>query len=386
MRFQSPIGVVEPVRTPTGKLAGNLAGWEPYELLGHLFEHVAARTTAQFDEVIAGSVRCGIGNVARVAALQAKIAVSVPAMTVDRQCASSLEALVLSAAKIQAGLAQRVLVGGVESATRGPWFLEKTARPFAYAEPRPYRIHLSTEALGDPSMGETAELLADEFGISREQMDSFALESHRRAARAHELGEFQAELVPMPPRGRQRQPTSHDETVRGDTTVAQLARLAPAFRANGRVTAGNASPLSDGASACYAASLDALEQDGLEPDVLLLAVSTVALEPPRMGMGPALAIPRLLESTGLKPADIDLFEINEAFAAQVLAVNQELHLPTEQLNVAGGAIALGHPFGATGLRLVATLARAMRRRGAKRGVVSLCIGGGQGMAALFELP
>ena len=386
MKLKSPIGIVAPVRTPTGRLAGALSAWEPHELLGHVLSRVSARTSSPFDEVIAGCVRSGIGNVARVAALQAGIDVAVPAVTVDRQCASSLEALQIAAAKIGTGLADRVLVGGVESASRGPWFMEKTSRPYAYAEPQPYRIHLSTDEIGDPSMGETAELLADEFNITREQMDAFAVESHARAAAAAQKDGFAPELVPLPPQGRQREEVRHDETVRADTDLSKLAKLPPAFRDNGRVTAGNSSPLSDGASACIAASLPALEMDGLAPDALLLGMTTVALNPKRMGMGPALAIPRLLEAHGLKQGDVDLYEINEAFAAQILAVNHELKLPTEQLNVHGGAIALGHPFGATGIRLVATLVNAMKQREAKRGVVSLCIGGGQGMAALFELP
>ncbi|MCA8914926.1 MAG: thiolase family protein [Planctomycetes bacterium] len=386
MKLRTPIGIVAPVRTPTGRLAGALSAWEPHELLGHVLGHVAARMESPIDEVIAGCVRNGIGNIARVAALKAGIDDSVPAVTVDRQCASSLEALQIAAAKISSGLAERVLVSGVESASRGPWFMEKTSRPYAYAEPQPYRIRLSTDEIGDPSMGETAELLADEFNITRQQMDAFAFESHARAAAATQKEAFAAEIVPLPPRRKQREQVRQDETVRADTDLAKLAKLTPVFREDGRVTAGNSSPLSDGASACLAASLPALEKDRLAPDALLLGISTVALDPKRMGMGPALAIPKLLAAHGLSPGDLDLYEINEAFAAQILAVNRELNLPTDRLNVHGGAIALGHPFGATGIRLVATLINAMKQRGAKRGVASLCIGGGQGMAALFELP
>lgn len=386
MKLKTPIGIVAPMRTPTGRLAGALSAWEPHELLGHVLSHVAARTKLQVDEVIAGCVRNGIGNIARVAALEAGIDVSVPAVTVDRQCASSLEALQIAAAKIGAGLAERLLVSGVESASRGPWFMEKTSRPYAYAEPRPYNIRLSTEKIGDPSMGETAEILADEFSITRDQMDAFACESHARAAKAMQDKVFAAEVVALPARGKQSAPISQDETVRADTDIAKLSKLPPVFRNDGRVTAGNSSPLSDGASACIAASLPTLEKAGLAPDALLLGVTTVALDPKRMGMGPALAIPKLLEAHGLKQTDVDLYEINEAFAAQVLAVNQELNLPLDRLNVHGGAIALGHPFGATGIRLVATLVNSMKQHGAKRGVASLCIGGGQGMAALFELP
>ncbi len=388
MKLREPVGVAAPLRTPMGKLAGALAPVEPYRLLAHVFRAVGGRTGHRRpDEVLGGNVRNSIGNITRVAALEAGLGVDVPAATVDRQCASSLEALVAAAARIQAGMAERILVGGVESASRCPWLFEKTSRPFAYFEPRPYPVRLAPESVGDPSMGETAEILADEFGIEREAMDRFSVESHRRAAAAWERGDFAEEVVPVEVPGRKGPVRiDRDETVRADTGLEALAALPPAFRKNGRVTAGNSSPLSDGASACWAASARALEADGIAPAAWLTGTVTVALEPRRMGLGPALAIPKLLEEQGLTDDQIDLYEINEAFAAQVLAVNRELRIPPEKLNVNGGAVALGHPFGATGLRLVATLVHALRRRGLRRGVASLCIGGGQGMAVLLEIP
>jgi len=389
MKFREPVGIVAPLRSPMGKLGGVLASVEPFALFAHVLKAVSERTGSRRpDEVIGGNVRNSIGNITRVAALEAGLGVDVPASTVDRQCASSLEALVAAAARIQAGMAERVLVGGVESASRCPWLFEKTARAYAYFEPRPYPVHLAPESMGDPPMGETAEILADEYGIEREAMDRFSVESHHRAAAAYERGDFADEVVPVPVPGRHGavNTVDRDETVRPDTALEALAKLPPAFRRDGRVTAGNSSPLSDGASACWAASRDALQADGLEPAAWLTGAVTVALEPRRMGMGPALAVPRLLEEHGLTPGDIDLFEINEAFAAQILAVNRELHLSPEKLNVNGGAVALGHPFGATGVRLVATLVHALRRRKLRRGVASLCIGGGQGMAVLLETP
>ncbi len=389
MKFREAVGIAAPIRTPMGRLAGALAPVEPFQLLAHVLRAASERTGSHRpDEVIAGNVRNSIGNIARVAALEAGLGVDVPAVTVDRQCASSLEALVSAAARIQAGMAERILVGGVESASRCPWLFEKTARPYAYFEPRPYPIHLAPESVGDPSMGETAEILSDEFGIEREAMDRFAVESHRRAAAAYDRGDFADEVVPVPVPGRKgaANQVDRDETVRPDTSFEALAGLPPAFRRDGRVTAGNSSPLSDGASACWAASPRALEADGIAPAAWLTGAVTVALEPRRMGMGPALAVPRLLREHGLTDDDIDLYEINEAFAAQVLAVNRELHIPPGKLNVNGGAVALGHPFGATGVRLVATLVHALRRRGLRRGVASLCIGGGQGMAVLLEIP
>jgi acetyl-CoA acetyltransferase family protein len=386
MRLKEPVAIIEGYRSPFGRLGGALAGYEAHELLARIFRHVADTSPGDLDEVIVGSVRDGIGNIARVAALAAQLPVDLPAMTLDRQCASSMEALATAAAKINAGLAERILLGGVDSASRCPWLMEKTARPYDYFEPRPFKIRLATEDIGDPSMGETAEILADEFDISREEMDAFALESHRRAVAAGKRGFFQGEIVALPATGkRDAAPVACDESVREDTSLERLAKLRPAFRRDGRVTAGNSSPLSDGAAAALVCSQEVCARVGGAPMGWLKGVATVALTPGRMGMGPALAIPKLLDACGLQKEDVDLFEINEAFAGQILAVNRELKIPAEKLNVNGGAVAIGHPFGATGLRLVMTLIHALRERNLNRGVASLCIGGGQGMAVLVEL-
>ncbi|MBD3221066.1 acetyl-CoA C-acyltransferase [bacterium] len=386
MKLREPVALVHLRRTPMGKLGGQLAALEPYELLARALAPVALATGVRPDDVLVGNVRNSIGNIARVGALAAGLPETVPATTIDRQCASSLEAVAVAAARLNAGLGEAFLVGGVESASRCPWLFEKTTRPFAYQEPRPYRVRLATDEAGDPPMGEIAELLADEFAITREAMDAFAAESHRRAAAAHGSGALAEEIVTLELPGRKGGTTrvDRDETVRTDTSAEQLAALRPVFRRDGRVTAGNSSPLSDGAAACVVASRAACERHGWTPDAWLTGITTVALAPPRMGMGPALAIPRLLEACGLALDDVDLVEINEAFAAQILAVLSEYPVPSGRLNVHGGAVALGHPFGATGVRLLATLTGAMKRRGARRGVASLCIGGGQGMAVLIE--
>lgn len=387
MMLREPVGIVHPRRLAVGKLAGALAGFEAYQLLGSLFRAVMRETGREaVDDVIAGNVRNSIGNVARVAALDAGLPVEVPAMTVDRQCASGLEALVLAATKINASLADSVLVGGVESASRCPWFMEKTSRAFSYAELRPYPIRLSTPEVGDPPMGETAEILADDLGIERAEMDELAAESHRRAAQAGESGSFSEEIVPLQIPQRKGEPLRHetDETVRAGTTVESLAKLPPVFRKDGRVTAGNSSPLTDGAAAGLAVSKKQLDGAGVSPDAWLTGVSVIGLDPSRMGLGPVGAIRRLLDEAGLSPDDVDLYEINEAFAAQLLAVNRELEIPADKLNVNGGAIALGHPLGASGMRLVVTMVHLLKRRGLHRGVVSLCVGGGQGVAALIE--
>lgn len=386
MKLKEPVAIINAKRSAFGRHGGALAGHAEHELLGHVFATVLEQSPGEVDEVIVGSVRSGIGNIARVAALAARLPLELPAMTVDRQCASSMEAMATGAAKINAGLLRKVLIGGVDSASRCPWLLAKTPRPYAYFEPEPYRIHLATDDVGDPPMGETAEILADEFDISREEMDRFALQSHERAVAARRRGFFSGEIVPVPAGGKDRDGSvQHDESVREDTSLESLARLRPAFRKNGRVTAGNASPLSDGAAAALICSRDIFEHFNVTPVAWLKGVATVALDPKHMGMGPALAIPKLLKACDLRLEDIDLYEINEAFAGQVLAVNRELAIPPEKLNINGGAVAIGHPFGATGLRLMMTLANAMREREVNRGVASLCIGGGQGMAVLMEL-
>lgn len=382
MILREPVGLIGLARTAIGRLGGMNADLDAWQLQAAAFKAVAGAVPSTTpDDVIVGNVRNSIGNLARVAALEAGVPESVPAMTIDRQCASSLEALVLAAAKIGAGMARHILVGGVESASRAPWLYEKSSKPYAYFEPKAYRIRMAHEASGDPPMGETAELLADEFAITRAEMDAFALMSHQRAAAARQRGETAGELIAGE--------TKLDECVRADSTLESLAKLRPVFRKDGRVTAGSSSPLNDAAAACHVASREQMALWDIEPAAWLTGVETVGCDPRRMGLGPALAIPRLLERHGLTIADVDLFEINEAFAAQVLAVLKHLDragwaIPADKLNVNGGAIALGHPLGATGLRLVVTLVHALRARGLRRGVASLCVGGGQGMAVLVE--
>ncbi len=429
-KLREPVAIVAPVRTPVGRLGGMLAAVEPYLLLAGAFrgtvfecykqcrqfrsvlagelaegdeaeaekrlgtgERVALKGILKADDVIVGNVRNGIGNIARVAALEAGIPEDIPAMTIDRQCASSMEALALAAAKIAGGLADKILVGGVESASQAPWLYQKTSRAYGYFEPKPYTIRMSSPAVGDPSMGETAETLADDFRISREEMDAYATESHRKAAEAQKDGRFAREMWTLinDAQGRTIPVDAADECVRPDTSPEKLARLPAVFRSGGRVTAGNSSPLNDAAASCFVMSAAEAEREGVTVDAWIRGVCAVGLDPTRMGLGPALAIPKLLEECGLGMDDIDLFEINEAFAAQVLAVLRMMEregnpIPLAKLNVNGGALALGHPLGATGLRISITLIRALQARGLKRGVASLCVGGGQGMAILVEVP
>jgi acetyl-CoA acetyltransferase family protein len=403
MKLTQPVALVGLCRTPIGKVAGMLAPVEPHALQAHVFRAAHRRALEAGipeaalvpDEIIVGNLRNSVGNIARVAALEAGLPESVPAITVDRQCASSMEALALAAGKIAAGLADLLLVGGVESASQAPWLFAKTARPFAYAEPRPFTVRMAAPPAHDLPMGETAELLADDHAITRADMDAFALESHRKAAAAADSGAFAPEIEPLANPTPKASPAvlDRDECIRPDTSASALAKLRPAFRPDGRVTAGNSSPINDGAAAAWVLSPEAVRRHGVPMGApgtaWITGVATVGLDPRRMGLGPALAIPRLLAAHNLRPGDIDLFEVNEAFAAQVLACMARLEadgcaLPPERLNVHGGAIALGHPLGATGLRLVVTLAHALAARGLRRGVASLCVGGGQGMAVLVE--
>ncbi|MCB2153440.1 thiolase family protein [bacterium] len=387
MKLREPIALYGLNRTPMGKLGGMLAKFEPYELLAATFrETLKSIPTPAPEDVLTGCVRNGIGNIARVAALAAGVDESVPAATIDRQCASSLETLAIAAAKINAGLADQLLIGGVESASRAPWMFEKTSRPYSYAEPRALRIRMATEEVGDPPMGETAEILADEFSITREDMDAFACESHRRAAEA--AGQFADESAAAGAALLAKADSIVDECVRPDTSIDKLAKLRPVFRRDGRVTAGNSCPLNDGAASCLAVSKGTAQKIGA-PDAWITGVSTVGLAPKRMGLGPAIAIPRLLKEQGIAIEDVDLVEINEAFAAQILAALRKMEqdgvaISRDRLNIFGGAIALGHPLGATGLRLVVTLVNALRVRGANRGIAALCVGGGQGMALMLE--
>jgi acetyl-CoA C-acetyltransferase len=370
-------------RTFVGKRGGALAHVGAHRLMTRSFCATLADVAVPIDaidDVIVGNVRNSIGNIARVAALDAGVPEEVPACTVDRQCASGLEALAMAAARVRLGEARIILAGGVESASTCPWLFDKTPRGYAYAEPRPHEILLAPRSTGNLPMGQTAEMLAREFAIPRDAQDRFAYESHQKAANAATLKQFDAEICTM-------DDIAADESVRPQTTLDRLAALRPAFDANGTVTAGNSSPLNDGAASCLVMTESTANELGIVPQAILGPVDTVGLHPNRMGLGPAMTLPRLLKKSGLACCDVDLFEINEAFAAQVLASlhhlrrNDGIDIPAEKLNCRGGAIALGHPLGATGLRLVVTLVHALEQNDLKQGVVSMCVGGGQGMSA-----
>ncbi len=324
-------------------------------------------------------------NTARVITLLAGLPVDVPAQTVNRFCSSGLQTIATAAERIIANGADIVIAGGVETMSLVPM-------TGVQLSPNPHM------ALNDPyvymAMGHTAERVADEFDVSREDMDEFAYYSHKKAAAAMDAGKFKEEIVPFEFEdtviGGDGMPTTstkvfeEDEHLRRETTVEALAKLRPVFRQGGRVTAGNSSPLSDGAAAVIVMEAGKAAELGLEPLVRFVGFNVAGVRPEVMGIGPVAAIPKVMKRTGLKQDDIDLYELNEAFAAQSLAVIRDRELDPEKVNVNGGAIALGHPLGCTGAKLTVQIVHEMKRRNAKYGMVTMCIGGGMGAAGIFE--
>jgi len=323
-------------------------------------------------------------NMAKVAASRAGLPYQVPGMTINRFCSSGLQSIAMAAERIMAGFADCIIAGGAESMTMIPMGGNKYSA-------NPGLLEAWPEAYA--SMGITAELVAQKYGISREDQDAFALASHQKAAAAIEAGKFADEIIPVEVERiavvdnkvqKQAETVAIDDGVRPDTTLEGLAKLRPAFSQTGTVTAGNASQMTDGAAAALVVSERFLKELGKDPAARFVAFAVAGVPPEIMGIGPVEAIPAALKMAGLKQDDIDLVELNEAFAAQSLAVVRELGLDPEKVNVNGGAIALGHPLGCTGAKLTATLLNELGRRGGKYGMVSMCIGGGMGGAGIFE--
>ncbi|HEY3997878.1 MAG TPA: thiolase family protein [Candidatus Xenobia bacterium] len=341
---------------------------------------------AEVDESIFGSARqAGIGpNIARQIARRAGVGDGSPAFTVNKACGSGLKAIILGYQAIALGDARVVLAGGTEAMSKVPYLVDDARwghkmGPMQLVDVM-YRDGFNCPLCGQV-MGETADALAREFHISRTQQDEFALQSQRRAAEAMSTGRFKDEIAPLTVKDKT---VTTDEHPRPDTTMASLAKLSPVFGADGTVTAGNASGITDGGAAVVLADAEWARERGLTPLATMRAYASGGLSPERMGLAPVPAVEKLLQRTGLKMEDIDLIELNEAFAGQVLACQHELPIPSDRLNVNGGAIALGHPVGATGARMTATLLHEMRRRGAHRGLATLCISGGLGLAVLYE--
>ena len=397
--------IVDAIRTPIGALGGSLAAVRPDNLAALVLSSLVERNRidpAAIDEVILGCAnQAGEDNrnVARMATLLADIPVDVPAFTVNRLCASGMTAVNLAARAIRGGDGACYLAGGVESMSRAPYSIPKGEQPYPYGNLVAWDTALGwrypnpkIEALyGIESMGETAENISQMTGISRERQDAFALESHRRAIAAIDSGRFAEEIIPVPIPQRKGEPlwVRTDERPRRDTSLEALGRLKPAFRAGGSVTAGNSSGLNDGAAALLVMSAERAARLGLKPLARLVSSASAGVPPRIMGMGPIPATRKLLERTGLQLSQVGLIELNEAFAVQSLAVMDELGFDPAITNVNGGAIALGHPTGCSGARILTTLVHEMGRRAALAprpfyGLATLCVGVGQGEATLLE--
>ncbi|HEY8373574.1 MAG TPA: thiolase family protein [Pseudonocardiaceae bacterium] len=403
----SEVFLVDGVRTPQGRYGGALAGVRPDDLAALVVGEVVRRSgvpAEAVDEVILGAAnQAGEDNrnVARMAVLLAGLPDTVPGYTVNRLCASGLTAIASAAQAVRAGEADIVVAGGVESMTRAPWVMAKPGTPWAkpgevsdtalgwrFTNPKFTAADREVPDDAGPevrkitlSMGETAEEVAVLDGITREESDAFALRSHQRAIAAIDAGKFDQEIVPVPVKDGE---VRVDEGPRRTTTLEKLGALRPVFRRNGIVTAGSSSPLSDGAAAIVVASAEAVERYGLTPRARVVTSASAGVAPNVMGLGPVPATERALSRAGWSIDDLDAVELNEAFAAQSLAVIRRLKLDEERVNADGGAIALGHPLGCSGARIVVTLLGRMEREGARRGLATLCVGVGQGVAMLVE--
>jgi 3-oxoadipyl-CoA thiolase len=393
--------IIDAVRTPMGRYRGVLAGVRPDDLAAHAIANAVERTgldPERVDDIYWGAAnQAGEDNrdVARMAGLLAGLPVEVPGVTVNRLCASGLEAVNQASRALRLGEGKLYLAGGSESMSRAPWVVPKPDSGLPRGEQTMYDTALGWRLINPrlagrystEAMGETAENVAERYGISRDAQDRYAVRSHERAVAARREGRLSGQLVPIEApslNGRDAVTVDADEGPRPDTSVEKLARLPAIFRDGGTVTAGNASPLNDGAACLVLASDGVADELGAEPLARVVSIGVAGVDPAYMGIGPVPAIRRALETAGLTLDEIDLIEINEAFAAQVLACVGELGVDEERLNVNGGAVALGHPLGCSGARILTSLVWELRRRDGRYGIASLCVGVGQGVATVVE--
>ncbi len=390
--------VLDILRTPIGKYGGTLAGTRPDDLLAHAIKELMRRNPSiapdQIEDVIAGAAnQAGEDNrnVARMALLLAGLPTSVGGLTVNRLCASGLQALMDAAQGISAGMGSVFIASGVESMSRAPYVMAKPDEAFSrrtemYDTTLGWRFtnQVLAKMYHPYSMGETAENVADKWNISRGDQDTFALQSQQKYARAEAAGKFSAERVAMPiTRGKETHSFTTDEYPR-ETSLEKLAALKPAFKKEGTVTAGNSSGINDGAAAALIGDEAASKQPGVAPLARIVSMAVAGVDPAYMGIGPVPATQKALRRAGLSVKDIDLVELNEAFASQALACIRDLGLDPDKVNVNGGAIALGHPLGCSGVRISATLIHEMQKRKARYGLATMCIGVGQGAAVIYE--
>ena len=386
--------ILSAVRTPIGKFLGSLAPFSAVELGAIVVREAVKRAgiePVQVDEIIMGNViQAGLGqNPARQAGLKGGLDSRVAAMTINKVCGSGLKAVALGAQGIQTGDVETVVAGGMESMTNAPYLLPQLRQGYRLGHAKVLDAMIQDglwDAYEDFHMGMTGELVAEKYGISRERQDAYAFESHRRAVEAIKSCRFSEEIVPVPIAQKKGEPVlfQRDESPRADTTLEALARLKPAFKPGGTVTAGNAPGTNDGAAALVVTSAEKAREWKQEPMARVTGQSVSGVEPKWVMMAPVGAVQALLKKVGWKLQDVDLFELNEAFAVQALAVIQELGLDPAKTNVNGGAVALGHPIGASGARILVTLLYEMARRDARRGVAALCLGGGNAVALAVE--
>ncbi len=373
--------IVEAKRTPIGKIGGVLRNVRPEKMAATLIRTIVQTCEIpphKIDEVILGNVVGPGGNLARLSSLTAGLPVEVPGVTIDRQCGSGQEAINIGARLIQSGGADLVLAGGVESTSLAPWKMEKPRNLHDPTGPKPFgRARFSPDEIGDPDMGVAAENVAEHYEVTRDDQDRFALHSHEKAVSSQRSGRFRQEIVPIGD-------IDMDECPREDTSLEKLSRLKPVFREDGSVTAGNACPVNDGAAIVLLASKKACEDLGLQPAVRFIDACSAGVDPNLLGIGPIPAVGKLLDRQKLSIEDIDLVEFNEAFASQVLASIRVLGIREEIMNVGGGALALGHPYGASGAILMTRMFHEMKFGEAQRGLITLGIGGGLGLATLVE--
>jgi acetyl-CoA C-acetyltransferase len=386
--------ILSAVRVPTGKFLGTLKGFTAPQLGAMVVAEAVKRAGLEkgaVDEVILGNVvSAGLGQApARQAAIGAGLPPEVAALTINKVCGSGLKAVMLAAQGIAAGDTDVVVAGGMESMSNAPYLLTRAREGLrlGHGEVVDSMIHDGLwEAYENYHMGCCGEIVAEKHGVGRKQQDEYALESHRRALAAIQAGKFKAEILPVPITQKKGDPVlfDTDEAPRADTSMESLGKLKPAFKEGGTVTAGNAPGVNDGAAALVVTSAERAQALGRKPMARIVAQAVSGVEPKMVMMSPVSAVQKLWKKTGWSPADVDLFELNEAFAVQAVAVSRELGLDPAKVNVNGGAVALGHPIGASGARVLTTLLYALQDRGGKRGVATLCLGGGNGVALAVE--
>ncbi|UYZ19899.1 thiolase family protein [Mesobacillus jeotgali] len=381
--------IVSAVRTAIGRQGGALASVPAHVFGAEVIKEAIRRANVQpemIEDVIMGNVISGGGNIARLTALKTGLSLELPGLTIDRQCGSGINAVNLAAQAIMSGVGDVYVAGGIESMSRAPYLMDKPERPYSPEPPSFRKSQLSPKEIGDPPMGITAENLVTKYSISREEQDRFALESQQKMAAAMAEGRFDEQIVPITIAVRKGAPVifNKDEHPRPQTNLEALAELKPAFLANGTVTAGSSSGLNDAAAALIVMSREKAQDLGVKPMAVVREQAVAGVDPNIMGIGPVPAVRKVLEKSGLTLDDMDIIEINEAFAAQVIACDRELNMDHSKVNVNGGAIAHGHPLGATGAILITKAVYELERRGGRYALITACIGGGQGIATIIE--